>query len=65
VIGQVVNVKDLEGVQLNGKERKKIEFELRDTNKNMLKNYLAVVKMLMVNPLYALYDLLKSEPTEV
>ncbi|CAH2071141.1 unnamed protein product [Thlaspi arvense] len=32
VIGQVVDVKDLQGVQVNGKERKKIEFELRDTN---------------------------------
>ncbi|CAH2065450.1 unnamed protein product, partial [Thlaspi arvense] len=30
-IGQVIDVKDIETVQVNGKERKKIEFELQDT----------------------------------
>ncbi|CAH2079185.1 unnamed protein product, partial [Thlaspi arvense] len=32
VTGQVDDVKDIETVQVNGKERKNIEFELRDTN---------------------------------
>ncbi|CAH2046855.1 unnamed protein product, partial [Thlaspi arvense] len=31
VIGQVIDVKDIETVQVNEKERKKIEFELQDT----------------------------------